>query len=158
MAANDSVVDILQVLEKALRSVQGRTKGLGISLVRARVSLKLAAKHDTSAKVDLGAWVPVTLGADYSGGTVQSMVFTLIPAGGHLDLGGDFEASDLAESIVGVAKEIGRINSSIFNLDETNLSLEFAISQDGGVKVIGLGYTRTQTNTHGLDLWFRKIS
>jgi hypothetical protein len=156
MAKNDSVASILETLEKALSSVQKRTKDLNVSLVRAKVSLKVASKHDTGSKLDLGAWVPVTLGADYTTKTIQSMTFTLVPAGGHLDLGGELDESELADSIIGLASEIGKINSTVFNLDEANLSLEFAVSTDGGIKVIGLGHTRESADTHGLDLWFRR--
>jgi len=159
MAENNSVAGILETLEKALALVHKRTKDLKISLARATISLKVASKRDTSAKVDLGAWVPVTLGSDYSGEMIQSMIFSLVPAGGRLDLGGgELNESTLADSIIGLAKEIASINSRVFNLDEASVSLEFGVSQDGGVTVIGLGHTRAGTNTHRLDLTFRRIS
>jgi len=156
MASNDSVASILETLEKALTSVRKRTKDLKVSLVRAKVSLKVASKHDTGSKLDLGAWVPVTLGADFTAKTIQSMTFTLVPAGGSLDLGSELDKSDLADSIISLAGEIAKINSTVFNLDEANLSLEFAVSTNGGIKVIGLGHTREKADTHGLDLWFRR--
>jgi hypothetical protein len=152
--ATMTVDQLVPKIETALNAVRAKSKGLGITLIKAEVELSVTGKlgGEGGLKFDFIVEVDVSGGQERSRGQILSL--TLTPKGGPLTLG-EAESDDLAEGIMSLAAAINRARASTFEVTEGTVVVEFGVTTEGKLKVVVGGGKRETKGAHKLKLTFR---
>src|SRR5262245_14158454 len=107
MNGADALVDLVKKIERALAIVADKAKKekLGLSLQRSELHLKASSKKSgkIGGKIEFGVSLEASAGKEWS--KAHSLVLGLTPKT-KIDLGGEVESEELADTIFEVASAI----------------------------------------------------
>jgi hypothetical protein len=152
-----ALIGLVQSIEDALTEVRGRHKQLGISLVRAELSLKVETKKVAGLDIDLKI-VPVEIGGSAEWTSAQTFELDLTPVGSAGDLGAKVVTDELARGIIAMASAASKINDlhrKTWNVGEMKVLVEFGVEKSGKIKVF-VGGEGASNRAHSIALTFIK--
>ncbi len=158
MKGADQLVELVRAIEDALAIVRYRTeKRLGISLQKAELELRFAAKKTAGVGGSIEIIVPIEAGVERAWSNLQTFTLSLTPAGGSLDLG-EPPANELADAILALAAtidQLARVKPASFTLGTAGLSIGVELTTEGKLQVVFGGGGKSST-AHTINLTFRR--
>ena len=158
MSEGETLVSLVEKIEKALAIVADRTKKekLGVTLQKAELELKVASKKSAvvGGKIDIGVSIDASAEKEWS--KSHTLTLALTPKA-KIALGKEKESETLAATIIEIASAMGRISQAAagnFNASEASVSIDVEESKDGTLQVVA-GGGGTWANSHTIKLTFR---